>query len=273
MKLNRSRTLICLSFGFVLTAATLAQTPSPRRGAPPVPPRAPQGGVSTSVSGTISQLNYNRDAEMEGFLLSNKTLVHLPPRAGAYLENSVHVGDNVQITGYAQTTVAGVQTVEAQSIQDRTSGKSITVPQPGAGAPYSGSGRIQQLNYGPDGSVNGFLFDNGTLATVPPFSTASPSSLRVGATVGYTGYARSTISGRTVVQVQNLTINGQSLSLNMAGRGAPPPPPAGTRGGPAAAPAPGPTGASSPVAAPPAQPNGRTDQPPPPPSPAQPPRS
>jgi hypothetical protein len=86
------------------------------------------------------------------------------------------VGDTVQIAGFAQTSPAGFQTIEAQAVQDKTSGKTFTVPQLGAAAPYSGSGRIQQLNYGADGAINGFLLDNGTLATVPPFAASATSS-------------------------------------------------------------------------------------------------
>jgi hypothetical protein len=117
---------------------------------------------------------------------------------------------------------------------------------PGAAAPYSGSGRIRQLNYGPDGAVNGFLLGNGTLAMLPPFTATNSSPVRVGASVRYSGYARNTMSGRTVVDVQTLSINGQTL--NMTDAGAPPPSPP-----PAAGPAP----------------VGGPDEPPPPPPPPQ----
>ncbi|MDQ2947618.1 MAG: hypothetical protein M3Y27_17080, partial [Acidobacteriota bacterium] len=120
--------------------------------------------MSTTVSGTISQFNYDLDADIEGFLLSNHTLVHLPPRAAARLGTSLHTGESVQVAGLAQTSSSGFQTIEAQSITDRAAGKTFTMLLPGAAAPFSVSGRIQQLNYGPDGAVNGFLLDNGTLA-------------------------------------------------------------------------------------------------------------
>lgn len=61
------------------------------------------------------------------------------------------------------------------------------MPQPGPPAPYSGAGRIAQLNYAPDGAVNGFLLDNGTLAKIPPFNASNPTSIRVGARVSYSG--------------------------------------------------------------------------------------
>lgn len=269
MKLYASRILLCSLLGCALATIGVAQGPRGRRATPPAGGPAPAAGVYTTVSGTISRFNYDPDAEVEGFLLSNNTLVHLPPRAAAHIVNSVHAGDNVKIAGVAQTSPAGVQTIEAQSVQDETSGKAFTVPQPGAAAPYSGSGRIQQLNYGPDGAVNGFVFDNGTLARVAPFAGSNPSSVRVGATVGYSGYARNTLSGRTVVDVQTLTINRQALSVGMAG-------PMARRSGLAAAPQAAPAGArpGAGTVAPgrPAQPEGRTDEPPPPPAPAQSPR-
>jgi hypothetical protein len=254
MKLYQSRILLCTVLGCALVTTGAAQGPRGRRGGPPPGGPPAQAGVYTTVSGTISQFNYDRDAEIEGFLLSNNTLVHLPPPAANRIGSSIRKGDAVQIAGYAQTSPAGVQMMEAQSVEDRTLGKTFTTPQPGAAAPYSGSGRIQQLNYGPDGAVNGFLFDNGTLATIPPFAVTNPSFVRIGATVAYAGYARSTLSGRTVVNVQSVTINGQPLTLGAAGPGNGPdgPSPLPPAAGPAAA--------------------GRTDEPPPPPPPARPPQ-
>ncbi len=279
MKLYLSRALLCSLLGCTLATIGAAQGPRGRRGIPPPAGPPVQRGVYTTVSGSISQFNYDRDAEVEGFLLKNNTLVQLPPRVAQRIGTSIRAGDTVQITGYAETSPAGMQTIEATGVQDRTSGKSFSMLQPGGAAPYSASGRIQQLNYGRDGVVNGLLFDNGTFAAVPPFSAVNPSSLRVGATVAYTGYARSTISGRTVVDVQTLTINGQSLTLGMAGsdRGPgdpPPPPPAGPQG-PGTPPPP--PGVGDPAAQPGpsvrSTPAGRTDEPLPPPAPAQRPQS
>jgi hypothetical protein len=258
MKRHQANILFSGLLGFALAGTAGAQGP---RGV-----REALAGTETTVSGTISQFNYDRDAEVEGFLLSDKTLVHLPPQAAGRLALSMHAGDNVQVTGNAQTSAArGFRTIEAQAVQDRSSGKTFALPQPGAGAPYSGSGRIQQFNYGPDGAINGLVFDNSTLATMPPFSAANPSSLRVGSTVAYSGHARTTISGRTVVDTQSLTINGQTISLGRPD--APPPPPAEPRRRAAAPPpamAAGPNPPPPPAAPATPQPAGRTEEPPPP---------
>jgi hypothetical protein len=278
MKPYLSQTMICAA---LVCTSTLTASAQGKRGRPPRSDLAPApAGTYTTVSGVISQFNYDRDAEVEGFLLSNKALVHLPPRAAARLAPSLHTGDNVQVSGFAQISPSGFQKVEAQSLQDRTSGKTFTVPQPGPAAPYSGSGRIQQLNYGPDGAVNGFLLSDGNLVAIPPFSASNPTSIRTGATISYSGYARRTMSDRTVVNAQTLTVNGQQLALTAPAsprgpRGAAPPPaPVNGPGAPgpdgrgAATPPPPPPPRSSATGAPNPQgppPQNRTAEPPPPP--------
>lgn len=222
---NQATIFSAIAFACALAVPAVAQGPRPGAGASPQVPPAPVTGTYTNTSGTVVQFNYNRDGEVEGFLLSDNTLVALPPAVASRSSALVHTGDTVQVTGLMQGSPTGFRTIQAQGLQDRTSGKTLTIPQPGAAAPYSGSGSIQQLNYGPDGSVNGFVLDNGTMALVPPFSATKPSSIRVGATISYNGYARNTSSGRTVVDVQTLSINGQTVRLDAAAPVAPVAPP------------------------------------------------
>ena len=161
--------------------------------------------------------------------------------------------------------------MEAQALQDRTSGRTFTMPQPGPAAPYSGSGRIQQLNYGPDGAVNGLLLSDNTLVAIPPFSAGNPTSIRAGATISYSGYARRTMNDRTVVNAQTLTINGQQLALaTPAGpRGVAPPLPPPPSGAPAAAPPPPPNGPGAAAPNPGGPPPQNWAAEPPPPAPPQ----
>lgn len=241
MKLNFNTLLLTGAAASLLTEAAVAQGPRPD------PPAAPSG-VYTNVSGSITQLNYNRDAIPEGLLLNDKTLVHFPPNAAS--TSLVKPDDNVDIEGMAVTNASGVRTIEVQQLHDRTNGKTFSVPQPGQAAPYSGSGHIQQLNYGPDGAVNGFMLDNGTLVTLPPFSATNPSSIRPGASVSFTGFARTSVTGRTVVDLQSISLEGRTLYLvpGGAGRGVDVPPPP-----------------EAPVAAAQRAPDGRLEQTPPPP--------
>jgi hypothetical protein len=227
MKLSTLHFIACMLLICALATDAGAQGKRGNRPGPDPRPAAPIG-TYTNLSGTIAQFNYDRDGEVAGFLLTNNTLVHLPPRAAVQAGYSVHTGDNVSISGFAQTESTGMQLVEALTVQDRTSGRTINVPQPGPAAPYSSSGKIRQLNYGPDGAVNGFLLDSGTLALIAPYGGGNPSSIQVGAMVSYSGYARRTANSGIVVEIQNLTINGQQFTFGSVGPapGAPPPPPA-----------------------------------------------
>ncbi len=276
-------------FGSALLLATFtviasAQGPSQPNAQPAAPPppqarrdRGPgpgdgpwagaAGGTFTTVTGTISQFNYDQEAEVSGFLLSTGGLVELPRAVAQKITPSLHAGDTVTVAGMARTSPTGFQTITAQNIKDSTSGKSLEIPTPGAPAPLTGSAKIQQLNYGRGGEVNGFLLDNGVLAIVPPFGASNPSSIKVGATVSYSGYARRTMNEKTVVAVQSLTINGQQITLAPAGRSGggsgagfgrrvPSGQPGGPQGAPPAA------GAAGPGA-----PAGHLEEPPPPPPP------
>ncbi|HZQ50668.1 MAG TPA: hypothetical protein VFB14_00635 [Bryobacteraceae bacterium] len=114
-------------------------------------------------------------------------------------------------------------------------------------APTSGRGVVRQLNYDRGGAVNGFVLDNGTLVFVPPFDSGNPSAIRPGARVQYSGNARQTPAGRTVVDVQSITVNGQTLTLAAA----PPPPARPGRGPRGVAPPPPPPSSPNPPPPPP----------------------
>lgn len=163
----------------------------------------------------------------------------------------------ILLSSFVGCTLASIGAAQGQP-------ERLAPPPPVAAIPSSGSGRIKQLNYGPDGMVNGFVLNNGTLARVAPKAGRDPlPAIRAGATVAYSGYARNTISGRTVVDVETLTIHGQTLNMAMA------PPPSGLadarQAGPeASAPTPPPAGRPVPPPPPP-PPAGRPDQPTPPP--------
>lgn len=253
-----------LMIGSIIGCSLFEASAQGRRGAragspPDLAP--PQAGTYTTLSGTVAQLNYNREAEVSGFLLDKNTLVELPRRAAAVAGATLHQGDSVQIAGMLETAPTGFKMLRAQSLQDRTSGKNFAEPQPGAAAPYSGSGRIQQLNYGPGGTVNGFLLDNGVMANVPGFNANNPSSIKVGATVTVAGFARTTMGSRTAVDVQTLTANGQTVTMAVARPEAPPRPARGPR---SLAPPPPPNGPAPPNTP---GPDRVADQPPPPPPP------
>lgn len=204
--------------------------PAPGFGPPPPPP-APGYGTMTSLSGTITQFNYGPNALPESFMLNRNTIVHFPPDLGCQVSGMVKVGDNVKVDGLAYTNSYGTQSLELQDLNDSTSNQQLSVPQPWSVTAYSGSGTIRQLNYGPQGEINGFWL-NDVLVHIPPMSPGSSSVLQVGATASVSGYAHRTINSKTAVDASSLTVNGQTIPLYPT-----PPPP--VPGAPALPPAPG----------------------------------
>jgi hypothetical protein len=88
----------------------------------------PQPGQFTSYngSGTVTQLNYNREGEVDGRVLSNGVFAKTPPPFGQTLTSTITVGSQVSITGYSHQAMNGWTIVDVQS----TSGQIIAVAGP-----------------------------------------------------------------------------------------------------------------------------------------------
>jgi hypothetical protein len=88
----------------------------------------PQPGqfTSYSTSGKVIQLNYNREGDVDGFLLDNGVFAKTPPPFSAALGSMVSVGSRVSLTGYSHQTMGGRTVVDAQSIN----GQAIAYAQP-----------------------------------------------------------------------------------------------------------------------------------------------
>jgi hypothetical protein len=246
-------------FGLLAGTALLVAQP------PPLPPPVPAPVITpvTTVTGSISQFNYGPDGRVEGFVVAPNTLVNLPPDWAIQVEMLAKTGNQVRATGSVSVTASGMQILEPQSID--VAGKTLATVAPSQPAPYAGSGTIGSLNYGPQGEINGFVLQNGVLARTPPFGASDVSVVKPGANIAVSGFARITASGRTVVDVQTITANGQTIAMNAA----PPDAPGPGRGGPAG-PGRGPGAGRGPrEAGPPPPPNPGAPPPPPPPPPHQ----
>jgi hypothetical protein len=207
---------VCLTGGMVGLVMDAQQ--------PPPPP--PGYGTMISISGTVTQFNYGPDAQVESFMLNRNNIVHFPPHAACAVTRVVKVGDTVKVDGLAHTNIYGTQSLELQSLQNSANGRQLTIQPPWSATAYSGSGTIRQLNYGPEGEINGFWLNNGVLAHIPPMPPASTPVLQIGASVALTGYARQTFNNTTAVDVSSLSVNGQAVPIYPPppGPGAPPPP-------------------------------------------------
>ncbi|SRR5579884_1369965 len=71
---------------------------------------------------------------------------------------------------------------------------------------------IERFNFGPNGETNGVLLKNGTLALMPPDVASQVRSLaRTGATISVSGIPRQGIDGRTIIDVQTITVGGRVI--------------------------------------------------------------
>jgi hypothetical protein len=89
----------------------------------------PQPGQFTSYNGTgrVTQLNYNREGDVDGFLLDNGVFAKSPPPFSATLTSTVSVGAQVSLTGYSHLAMNGRTVVDVQTIN----GQAIAYAPPG----------------------------------------------------------------------------------------------------------------------------------------------
>lgn len=177
----------------------------------------------TNVTGTISQLNYGGGGNVQGFLIGTKTLLLFPGNVAGGVSSLGAAGNTVTYSGTAYTTSSGFESVRVTSFTNNTTKVTYTAPTSTSAAYGPTSGTLKQLNYGPNGGIDGFLFEAQGSAvmifvTIAPQGTNSTLTplLTVGATVSVTGTSHtSSVSGALeVVRATSLTVSGQTFVLN-----------------------------------------------------------
>jgi hypothetical protein len=106
---------------------------TPPQNPPPWP--NPNARQPISVSGIIKALTYAPRGEMDGAVLDNGTIVHVPPSVGMQYANLFRVGAPFAASGYGTTNAYG-RSLEATSI-----GPSASQMQTVAAADYGPRGR------------------------------------------------------------------------------------------------------------------------------------
>lgn len=199
----------------LVTVACAAQTPSgegarapvpppvtggpagalPTMAAPPAPPVTPQPVAAT---GTVSRFVINPEGDVDGFLLSDGSLVHFPPHMSSQLIDVVHSGDPVRIAGFRD---GGGNVAALQIVNERTSQQIADQPPPvgalrappalrGAGlVKLSVKGAVARVTTAPRGEPDGVMLTNGTIIKMtPPAAQQFASLMRPDAVVAATGY-------------------------------------------------------------------------------------
>ena len=144
---RRSSRMLCAAALVVVATVSVAQVPpAPRTedpaGAmpPPAPPRpralvpAVPGNDTARhalVSGTLSRLTINPEGAVDGFVLSDGTLVRLPPHLGSQLTALVKTGDRVTVAGERRVD----DEIRARVVRNDGTGASLSDQPPAPVAP------------------------------------------------------------------------------------------------------------------------------------------
>ena len=186
----------------------------------------------TSVTGTISQLNYGNNGEVDSLLIGTNVLLTFPSAICAGVSSLGAVGNSVTYSGTAITAASGFESVRVSSYTNNTTKATYTAPAAGSTATAYGptTGTIKQLNHATNGAIDGFLFTaSGSTASifvsVGGGSTALTTLLTTGATVSVIGTtsagmaACTTTGALEVVDASSLTVNGQTVVISRGNGG------------------------------------------------------
>jgi hypothetical protein len=203
----------------------------------------------TNATGTITQLNYGNNGEVQGFLVGTDILLSFPANICGGIGTLGVVGNAVTYSGAAFTATSGFESVRVTSFTNNTTSATYTTPTTTSTTYGPTSGAIKQLNYSGNGSINGFLFTaSGSTSSIfvsvgYSTNTTLASLLTVGATVSVTGTtspqmsACSSTAALETVAASSLTIGSQTIVISGGGFGGPGP---GGPGGPSGFGGPGP---------------------------------
>jgi len=229
--MKRSFSLLLLVGGVALTSVTVAAFASAQPAPPPSPteterppiPQSPRSDEAradlqqqTQTQGIVQRFTLAPRGELDGFLLSDGTQVHLPPHLSPEIAAVVRVGDTVLARGYRSPSVP---LLVAIAVTDSRTGQTVVdrgPPAPGAAPPppppLAGSsfqqttvtGRVQAPLYGPAGDLNGAALDHDLIVRLPPpLASQFMSLLTPGRTITVRGWEATTAYGR-VIQGQDL---------------------------------------------------------------------
>ena len=190
---NRSRlNSIWLPLGLLVSASAVAQAPAVEQ--PPAATRNAEGPAPfydpaqlPSFNGKVQQFTLSPRGEIDGLILSDGTEVKTPPQLSTSIAYTIRPGDTVTIHGLR---AAAIPLLQATSIADRTSGRTIVDvgrgtgpdgPRPLSGTDASGMaevrGAVRMSLHGARGEINGVLLADGTVLRLPPEAASNMGSL------------------------------------------------------------------------------------------------
>ncbi len=176
--------------------------PPPRAGVvPPPPPLAAVPGNDIApdalVSGTLSRLTINPEGAVDGFVLTDGTLVGVPPHLGTQLIALVRPGERVTVAGERRFG----DDIQARVVRNDRTGASLSDQPPAPVAPVPPalrgvnlarlgvSGVVRRVTRAPRGEPDGVMLDNGAIVKLTvPAAQQFGGLLVPGARVAAVGY-------------------------------------------------------------------------------------
>jgi len=187
----------------------------------------------TAATGTITQINYGDNGEVQGFLIGASALLSFASNVCGGVGSLGVAGNSVTYSGSASTTTAGFAFVRVTSFTNNTSAATYTAPSFSRTTYGPTTGTVTQLNYTNSGAIDGFVYTpSGSttsifVATGPRPSTTLTTLLTVNATASVTGTTSAQQSACSptgtleTVDASSLVIGGQTLTISTGGHDGP----------------------------------------------------
>ncbi|MEF0943531.1 hypothetical protein [Rhizobium sp. BR 362] len=178
-------------------------SPSEARG------KANDEGKLPVFRGTVAQYTLTPHGDVDGFILTDGTEVHVPPHFSTQLVFAVRPRDAVAVRGLRAYSIPMIAAV---AVTNETTGQTVIDTESAAGPerpddrvqPMTVQGRIKAALHGPAGDLNGAVLDDGTILRLrPPEAGHMASLLSPGESVVARGNGLITPMGN-VLDVQSL---------------------------------------------------------------------
>lgn len=179
--------------------------------------------TTPSVTGTVQQYLLNPHGEVDGLLLSDGTVVKLPPHLGIALATSIKAGDAVTAVGFIGPNTSQGRAMKALSITNSQTGQTLvdepptTLPLPPhlrglTSTAITVSGTVARFLVNPHGDIDRLILSGGEQITFKPHQGAL-IVLALGRTTGpitIAGFGAKNAFG-TVVEGDSITVAGQTV--------------------------------------------------------------
>lgn len=170
------------------------------------------------IDGEVQGYNLTPQGDYNAVILKDGDRIvqfNFRPDAAATVTAAAPVGKKVQLCGEPESRTTDRATYHLVNIIG-ADGQKITVSGPDAGQKMHAEGTVKQLNYTPNGEVDGAILDTGDFIHVGPRSAAA-LNLSVGQKITADGRGHAMTSGHNVIEADE--VNGQTVERPKHGPG------------------------------------------------------